>query len=332
MDWRKAFFAKHVKRSNLGIEIGPSHNPIVTKKDGYNVKIVDHADKKNLVKKYKALQIDTSQIEDVDYVWDGKRTLTDLIGKKGKFDYVIASHLVEHTTDLITFLKDCENLLKPTGKLVLAIPDKRYCFDYFRFPTTTGDLLDAHYTKRIRHTPGKMFDYVSSAALRGGDMGWSEGNTKKLTLLHTVEEAHDRLKEAMNSKTYLDMHNWMFTPASFKLIISDLQNLGITKLSYSDALPTAGLEFFVVLSPSASRIKKSRIKLLQEMTDDMHTMLFADSEYRVQIDTMSTELEIMKDNKQQLENITRELESIKNSKRWKYTSRPAGIINKIRKR
>lgn len=322
MDWRKAFFAKHIKKNKLGIEIGPSHNPIVTKKDGYNVMIVDHANKKDLVKKYKALQIDTSQIEDVDYVWDGKKTLTDLIGKKGKFDYIIASHLVEHTTDLITFLKDCENLLKPTGKLILAIPDKRYCFDYFRFPSTTGDLLDAHYTNRIRHTPGKMFDYVSSATLRGGDMGWSEGDTRKLTLLHTVKEAHDKQKEAMATKTYMDMHNWMFTPASFKLIVSDLQNLGITKLSYSDALPTAGLEFFVVLSSKAPRIKEPRIKLLQDMTDDMHTMLFADSKHRTQLEAITKDLEA----------ITTEIELMKNSKRWRYSSKSAAIINKIKKR
>ena len=50
MDARSKFFIKKIRKGELGLEIGPSHNPLVTKSDGYNIRIVDHDDKKGLIK------------------------------------------------------------------------------------------------------------------------------------------------------------------------------------------------------------------------------------------------------------------------------------------
>jgi len=76
----------------------------------------------------------------------------------GTFDAFIASHVIEHTTDLIGFLDTAETLLCPSGIVILAIPDKRYCFDYFRPLTTTGEVLCASASRRSRHTRRIIFD------------------------------------------------------------------------------------------------------------------------------------------------------------------------------
>ena len=83
----------------------------------------------------------------------------------GTFDAFIASHVIEHTPDLIDFLQTSEILLKSSGVVVLAIPDKRYCFDYFQPLTTPGQVLAAHAEGRSRHTRRTAFDHVASELL-----------------------------------------------------------------------------------------------------------------------------------------------------------------------
>ena len=81
----------------------------------------------------------------MDFVWTSgpmaDAVPSDLHGTFGAF---IASHVIEHTTDFIGFLDAAATLLAPDGVVILAVPDKRYCFDYFRPLTTTGKVLDAH--------------------------------------------------------------------------------------------------------------------------------------------------------------------------------------------
>jgi len=78
--------------------------------------------------KYTNHGVDLAKIEEVDYVWQG---FSQFIGAT-KFDWIIASHVIEHVPCVISFLRDCESVLKPDGVLSLAIPDKRRCFDKLR--------------------------------------------------------------------------------------------------------------------------------------------------------------------------------------------------------
>ena len=80
--------------------------------------------------------------EEVDFLWDG-RPYVELIGRRHAYDWIIGSHVLEHTTDLLGFLNDCDSLLKKGGVLSLVVPDKRYCFDRFRPLTDVGRVIDA---------------------------------------------------------------------------------------------------------------------------------------------------------------------------------------------
>jgi hypothetical protein len=70
----------HINRMGVGVEIGPAFRPIAPRSKGYNVTIIDHATKDELVAKYENQGIDCSAIEEVDYVWRGAPTLS-LLGK-----------------------------------------------------------------------------------------------------------------------------------------------------------------------------------------------------------------------------------------------------------
>ena len=91
-------------KKGLGLEIGPSHNPIASKKNGFNVHILDHASATELRNKYQGHGVNLDNIEEVDFVWHGE-ALQGLIGKTGCYDWIIASHVIEHVPDLVLIRK-----------------------------------------------------------------------------------------------------------------------------------------------------------------------------------------------------------------------------------
>ena len=107
----------HVDKEGRGIEIDPSYSPVAAKKDGYNVHIIDHLNREQLISKYSDHHhVDLDNIEEVDFVWDG-HPYSDLTGKTKHYDWIIASHVIEHTPDLIGFLVECDSILKDDGVL-----------------------------------------------------------------------------------------------------------------------------------------------------------------------------------------------------------------------
>ena len=236
-----------INAKGRGLEIGPSYNPIVLKSAGFDVEILDHATSAELRKKYRELGVPEDKInniEDVDYLWSGEE-LDKLTGKSDYYDYIIASHVVEHTPDLIAFLSQCEKMLKSGGVLSLVVPDKRYCFDCLRPLSTTGDIMQSHYDKRIRHTPGAIFDHYSSIVFRNGLQAWHKDDATPLSYVHSVQEAMTVVEKSKSSSEYVDIHNWVFVPHSFRLVVHDLNSLGFINMSEESFFDTAGYEFFV---------------------------------------------------------------------------------------
>lgn len=256
----KALFL--IKKKGLGLEIGPSHNPIAPKKNGLNVHILDHLDAGALRLKYKAHGVKIENIEDVHFVWKSE-LLPDLFGQKSHYDWIIASHVIERMPDLVSFLQQCTALLKADGKLSLIIPDKRYCFDYLSPTSTTGELLDACEEKRTRPNVGKVFDHVSSACKRGA-IAWSAEISGDLESVHTIEHARTLWQQARNGSNYIDVHCWRFTPESSHIILSDLNILKLTELGILREFETTGCEFYVTLGKVDRFPKLNRLQMPQE--------------------------------------------------------------------
>jgi SAM-dependent methyltransferase len=156
MDFRQCI-RELVRRGDAILEIGPSYNPIFPKKSGHNVVIMDHADRAQLVAKYEAFGVSSDLIEEVDFVTTNIRD----VHSQNAFALIVASHVIEHTTDIVEFLQSCESKLQPEGRLALLVPDKRQCFDCFRPLSSPGAMLDAHFSKSQIHlgalvTPSKF--------------------------------------------------------------------------------------------------------------------------------------------------------------------------------
>jgi predicted SAM-dependent methyltransferase len=257
--------------NGLGLEIGPCYAPILPKANGYGkIEILDHLDKQGLIDKYKDSGVDISTIEEVDYIWEGG-SYVDTVKETERFDFIIASNVIEHSVCIIRFIQDCMALLKPGGVLSLVIPDKRYTFDYFRPYTTISEAINCFVNNYPRHNLGSVCEHFLYQATNQGNSTWMRDTVRDMELGHNS----DYVKEIINlhnrdSSLYIDTHHWIFTKSSFELLIHDLLDLGFLKdLHVSILYEDKSHEFFASIKkePGAEQIKtkEKRLRLLRRI-------------------------------------------------------------------
>jgi SAM-dependent methyltransferase len=265
-----------INRTSSIVEVGASFSPIAPKSEGWNTKTIDAATRPELVDKYRGQPgVDADRIEDVDFVWCGG-PLSGAVPSElhGTFDAFIASHVIEHTPDLLAFLDSAATLLRATGVVILAVPDKRFCFDYFRPLATTGDVLASHVLRRSRHTKQSIFNHCAYAVLVNGTIAWSQHSVENFAFYDSLESAYSTFLTCGedDASPYVDVHAWQFTPASFELLLLELARLKFTDWRVDWIGPASGCEFHVWLrrggaeaaaALSESDLNRQRLALLK---------------------------------------------------------------------
>jgi SAM-dependent methyltransferase len=233
--------------SSKGLELGPLAKPIVRREMG-DIRYLDHVDTDALRARYAAHDgFDVDAIVPIDYV-STNGSIHEAVSADVPFDYVIASHVIEHVPDLIGWLRDIRSVLRDDGVLSLALPDHRRCFDALRSPTVTADIVDAHLTKPAIPTPRQVFDHYSSAVAWHGFISWEEEPPfAELVPVHSETEALDNAAAAAANAEYLDVHCWVFTPSSFRRLVAALLRLQLIPFSLERCSDTVGGEFFATL-------------------------------------------------------------------------------------
>ncbi len=237
--------------TQTGLEIGPLHDPVVSKDQG-RILYVDHCSTEELRKKYEG-QIAGPQIRDVDYVWNGGE-LADVVGVHCPFDYVIASHVMEHVPDLLGWLHQIARVLRPRGLLAIAIPDRRFTFDFLRPTSTPGEVLDAYFRKATVPTTKHLYDNYTLACQVDKTAAWlRQIESSKLNRLHPPGLAMSFVRRALEQHEYIDCHCWVFTPKSFMEIADQLSQENLFPFTVSRFVETQydELEFFVTLRNNA---------------------------------------------------------------------------------
>lgn len=264
-DHRTTLLRSMLPLHGQGLEIGPGYNPLLPKAEGFRVETADYTDADGLRAKYQGNpHVDAGRIEPVDHVLNEGRTLAEAVGRPGAFGYVIASHVIEHTPDMLGFLKSCEALLAPGGVLLLAVPDKRHCFDVLQPLASTGAVLQAHLDRRIRPTPGAVFDDVAYNAVREDAIGWTAADTRPLRFFAPLDAAAAAYKTTQSQRDYRDVHVWRFVPSSFRLIMRDLHAIGAIRLREDQFHDSVGNEFYMSLSASAAGCLVDRLTLAKQ--------------------------------------------------------------------
>ncbi len=252
MDRREKVLGGLDLKGMVGVEIGALCRPLVKRHDG-RVIYVDHADTEALKSKYKSDPgVSVDDIVDVDVVW-GPVPLEQCLAEK--VDYVIASHVVEHVPDLISWLEELRSILKQEGELRLIVPDRRFTFDRLRRETVLTDVVYARSVRAKCPCPHIVLDYVANVAKVDGGKVWEGGvDDASLERHHSLQHAINCAMQA-NSGIYHDVHCWVFTPKSFALLFSELtahELIEFECVSFHDT-ERGSIEFFVNLRPCTNR-------------------------------------------------------------------------------
>lgn len=239
-------------RNGHGLEIGPLHQPVAVK-DECDVTYVDIHFAAGL-REYYATHPGTpiEEILEVDYalIEEGRtRTLAEATAPAAPFDWVVASHVVEHVPDMIGWLQDVAEVLVDGGLLSLAVPDRRYCFDARRPPTTVGQLLLAHHHGDDRPSVRAVFDHYHAAVRTTPTEAWRQGQPGPETTIFPLEMARDMTARSVDERRYMDCHVWLFTPQEFVEQLAVLARLGHSDFTVAGLIPTDvdDMEFFVTL-------------------------------------------------------------------------------------
>lgn len=257
---------RNVPFHGLGLEIGPSYAPTTPKSKGWNCHVLDHMDAAGLKLKY-GPGVPIYKIEEVDFVWSGQ-TYRELVGDN-RYDYIIASHVIEHVPNLIGFLEDCRSILKPGGVMSLAIPDMRFCFDCLRSVSDIGGVIDAHLLDRKSNSPGRVYDYFSKAVMLGDAHLWSTETLEGLRFMRETDFAPFAFAQALHKDQDYDVHCWTFTPSSFRMILQSLNKLGFVGLKEIEFFDSSDGEFFLTLCEVGDGRNLDELTLLREMRREL---------------------------------------------------------------
>ena len=182
------------------------------------------------------------------------------------YDWIIASHVIEHTPDLVSFINNCAEILKENGVLSLAVPDARFCFDCLRPLTGISKIIDSHLQKVKVHSLGTALEYVSGISTSKKRATWGYGKARgNYELIHSQNEVMSIMQTYTSTEEYSDFHAWCFTPHSFRLLIHDLNLLGLISLKEISFDSTRGCEFYITLGQEGMGPKLSRIELMKKI-------------------------------------------------------------------
>ena len=327
-------------RTLTGLEIGPLDRPLVRRTDGQIV-YIDHADTPALRAKYGAdPNVTVSDLVEIDAVW-GEKTLLEAVGRM--VDYVVASHVIEHVPDLITWLAEIRDVLVPEGQLRLAVPDRRYTFDFYRGETRLADVVNAWFMKARKPLPHAILDFCLEFTEVDVVRAW-RGEVIDQKPVHTLDSALSIAADARDRCGYHDVHCWVFTPDSFVRLMGRLAELGLIPFAcrafFEPELNT--LEFIVHLDRCDDSAKAAATwKAIPARTD-------AQSPSAVQtyvnalletIASLAEELAAIRNSAQAeadalrntIASLTFQLDAIRNSTSWRATAPLRGLISGTRR-
>ena len=309
--------------ASKGAEIGALHTPTVRKSEGA-IYYVDHCSTADLKKKYEHdHSVDIAQIVDVDGIW-GEQTLAEALRDFRPLDYVVASHVIEHVPDLVGWLFEVHAVLRDGGKLCLAVPDKRYTFDFLRQLSRLSDLINAYFLKPRTPGPGHLYDHAVNVVGVDVVAAW-RGVIDEQRLVHHFDRrgAIGLVRDTLRSGSYTDVHCWVFTPAWFFALASELMELGLFPFVVDRFVDTREneLEFYVTLRSIGAYVEG------QTATPEQRSSFPKASAFR-----RSTIEESMRQNpradelsgqvrtpEQRALDLERELQRLQNSRSWKMT-------------
>jgi hypothetical protein len=132
--------ARHM--TGAGLEMGPGVDPFPVDSSRVTMTFLE--------KPYSSGYAEAQHLEAHDVKFDGEVISADLdkddftVLVTSRFDFIVASHVLEHVANPLRVLEQAQGVLVDGGKLILVLPDLRFTFDRARTPTGIAHLAE-HY-------------------------------------------------------------------------------------------------------------------------------------------------------------------------------------------
>lgn len=254
VDGRTAFLQLIPSAGTL-LEIGPFFAPGFSKheRDVQYIDALSTAELEDRARDMPAAQGKT--IPHIDYVWRGQ-PYHELVSRR--FENAFSSHAIEHQPCMIRHLNDVSSILVGGGRYFLAIPDKRYCFDHFLAESTIADLVEAYTKKRSYHSIKNVLEHHFLITHNDPRRHWAGDSGRNPAWSSLGDEQAGRLlkevRQLLSKSTYVDVHAWKFTPDTFRSVMHNLLQLGMTDFSVERLYPTlkGKNEFYAILHKEAA--------------------------------------------------------------------------------
>ena len=251
------------------LEIGPLNYPVIKKEVFPNCFYCDIRDTEEVRKLYSGneylettgIQIDVAGIVDIDFVLKG--SYAETFEGTPKFDYVVASHVLEHVVDIIGFFQDVGSVLQPEGKLCVFYPDKRYCFDHFRESASFRDAYDV-YRRGSRETARMVLDFINTSIDENDPRRfWNAEDLASLVPQNDSANAIRDYERVLNGETMDDVHYWPFTDHAFLQFLYDCVKADLLPFSCVEFYPTQRdtQQFFALLEYHPELFKNKQLEL-----------------------------------------------------------------------
>jgi len=245
---RRTFLSGHIPPilEHEILEIGASDSPTFWPWEGH-IRYLDVMSHDELLERYRDNpRRNPAHLVPVHYVTRG-RPVDAVVDQP--VDVVIANHVIEHVPDVLDWLHRLRRITVGGGHLFMAIPDRRYTFDYLRRVTDAIDLIEWHdrgASQADKFTQLRAIYYYRPVR---AETAWNEGVQEIVQQPRlTLRQAAERVRAKVHGPT--DTHCHIFTYESFIALWKELERNELVPWRLIEAVDVAegGNEFLVLLS------------------------------------------------------------------------------------
>ena len=217
--------------SGQGLEIGALHRPCPA--PHLSVRYVDCCTTDQLYQMYPELR--DQALVNVD-ILDDAESLTSI--PDASQDFVIANHVIEHMRNPLRALYTWQRVLRPGGRLFLAVPDKHSSFDSGRLITPLSHILDDFAAPRDDRDYAHFEDFALHVSCR------TFGGCKE-------EEVQTFAKKLWDTKYSIHYHVWDYQ--AFNEVLAWLANQPNWEMRVLGSRAAQNQEFLYLLERGVSR-------------------------------------------------------------------------------
>ena len=207
------------------LEIGPAHNAILPKRDGYR-----HEDRRlprpvgprREVPGFSAVLARTHRGRGLRD--PGRRVH---VGRDRRALPAGARLACAGTQlSLIDFLNDCAAPCPGRRLSTFVVPDHRYCFDRFRERSSIARVIDTSLGATLGAHVGTLTDFTLNAVKHRRNHVVGAGPRRDIPSSSTTWSGAGECSKRGRAGDYVDVHNWVFSPNHLRLMLHDLHSLG----------------------------------------------------------------------------------------------------------